>query len=131
MLLESPMFKRTRTAATRGADSTTVTAIDLDDPKEVTGADSAEIDAGDDDGDDIGVDSLARANELRAESDWRHKRGRGKAKTLHSKSSVWTTFTVAGVRKNGKVACAICGFKIAISRMLSSNFFGQYQMRHT
>lgn len=50
--------------------------------------------------------------------------------TLRSKSSVWATLAVAGVDKNGKVVCAIFGFKIAISRTSPSNIAVHYQTGH-
>ncbi len=68
MLLDSPMFKHACTTAARGAAGTgsaAVTALDLDDPNEVTGADSAEVSKDDEDGDDTGVDPFARTYERR------------------------------------------------------------------
>ncbi len=124
-------LKRARTAAARGAagaGSAAGTALDLDHPNEVLGADSAEVN--EDDDNDADVDPLARVNELHAKIVARRKERRGKATTLRSKSSVWTTLVVVGVDKSNKAACAICGVKIALSRTPSSNIIPHHQTWH-
>lgn len=120
-----------RSSRTRHADDTFIDVDDLDElvDNNVDDADSVNVDH-EDLVYDSSADPLACTNELRTEKDARRKRRRGQATAQRYRSSIWTTLGVLGVDVKNKSACAICGIKIAISRMSSSNIVSHYQSRH-
>lgn len=83
----------------------------------------------DDETGDVCSPALSLATRLRAESDARRKRLRGKPGP-RANPSIWTTLAIGAKDASNKAPCAACASMISVSRGSSSNVVAHYRRWH-